>query len=435
MVHESDRPAASRCSQIRALTWPPFCRGDSEALRRKKLGVRGFNGVLIGIVGLLLLVIGGELAARHLWLKLAVAGLGSTAYLVWALSGIAPVIKQVLEPMDAAGLAQWPAPAWPGTLLFFSVELLLATGIIVTALPINPGGVLRILLFPILAHSVLFLRWPGIAAMAALCAALYLGAFTWHAAGGGPIGFLVESTFTIVCMHMVVSTQKGRAEIERMASELADANRHLGAYAAQAEELAAARERNRLAREIHDTLGHYLTVVRVQLEAALAVHERGPDLAMDAVRKAQALVGEGLREIRNSIAALRASPLERRTLCEALLALVAESETGGLAVKMEVQGAERELSAAASLTLYRAAQEGLTNVRKHAAGARPRLLLAFGSTDTVSLTVSDDGPGSETTNGGFGLLGLRERAGLLGGKFSTETAPGSGFTLAIELPE
>ena len=221
----------------------------------------------------------------------------------------------------------------------------------------------------------------------------------------------------------------------QMASELADANRHLGAYAAQAEELAAARERNRLAREIHDTLGHYLTVVRVQLEAALAVHERGPDLAMDAVRKAQALVGEGLREIRNSIAALRAAPLERRTLCEALLALVAESETGGLAVKMEVQGAERELSAAASLTLYRAAQEGLTNVRKHAAGARPRLLLAFGSTDTVSLTVSDDGPGSETTNGGFGLLGLRERAALLGGKFSTRTAPGSGFTLTIELPE
>ena len=106
-------------------------------------------------------------------------------------------------------------------------------------------------------------------------------------------------------------------------------------------------------------MGHYLTVVRVQLEAALAVHERGPDLAMDAVRKAQALVGEGLREIRNSIAALRAAPLERRTLCEALLALVAESEAGGLAVRMEVQGTERELSAAAGLTLYRAAQEGL----------------------------------------------------------------------------
>jgi signal transduction histidine kinase len=176
----------------------------------------------------------------------------------------------------------------PGTLVFLCVELLLAVGIIVAALPVNRGGVLRVLLFPILAHSVLFLRWPGIAAMAALCGAIYLEAFGWRAGGGGPIGFLIESTFTIVCMHMVVSTQKGRAGVERMASELADANRHLGAYAAQAEELAAARERNRVAREIHDSLGHYLTVVRVQLEAALAVHDREPQTAMSAVRKAQA---------------------------------------------------------------------------------------------------------------------------------------------------
>jgi signal transduction histidine kinase len=190
-----------------------------------------------------------------------------------------------------------------------------------------------------------------------------------------------------------------------------------------------------MAREIHDSLGHYLTVVQVQLEAALAVHDREPERAMDAVRKAQSLVGEGLREIRNSIAALRAAPLERRTLCEALLALVTESESSGLTVKMEVQGIERELSAASGLTLYRAAQEGLTNVRKHAPGARPRLLLAFHSADWVSLTVSDDGPGCETPEGGFGLLGLRERAALLGGSFSTKTAPGQGFTLTIELPE
>lgn len=426
--------AISRRPKVRALIWPSLCPDDTEAMRRKKLGVRGLNGVLIGIVVVLVLVIGGALAERQLWLKLVVVGLGSAAYLTWALLGIAPVMEQVLRPVDAAEMPQWPARAWPGTLLFLSVELLLACGIMVTALPVNPGGVLRILLFPVLAHSVIFLRWPGIATMAVLCAAIYLGAFNGLAADRA-IGFLIESTFTIVCMHMVVSTQKGRAQIERMASELAVANRHLGAYAAQAEELAAARERNRLAREIHDSLGHYLTVVRVQLEAALAVHERGPELALDAVRKAQALAGEGLREIRNSIATLRAAPLERRTLCEALLALVAESEAGGLSVKMEVQGTERELSAAAGLTLYRAAQEGLTNVRKHAAGARPRLLLTFGSNDTVSLMVSDDGPGAESTNGGFGLLGLRERAALLGGSFSTRTAPGSGFTLTIELPE
>ena len=433
MFQESHRRSVTPRPQGRVLIWPRLCPDDSEAMRRKKIGVRGLNGVLVGIVFVLVLVIGLDLVGRQSWSKLVAVGLGSAAYLVWALLGIAPVMEQVLRPADAAGISQWPARAWPGTLIFLSVELLFATGIMAAALPVNSGGVLRILLFPILAHSVIFLRWPGIATMAATCGGIYLWAFPWR--GGWPIGFLIESTFTIVCMHMVVSTLKGRAEVERMASELGDANRHLGAYAAQAEELAAARERNRIAREIHDSLGHYLTVVQVQLEASVAVHDREPDRAMDAVRKAQALVGEGLREIRNSIAALRAAPLERRTLCEALLALVAESEAGGLTVKMEVQGVERELSAAAGLTLYRAAQEGLTNVRKHASGACARLLLAFQTADSVSLIVSDDGPGSETTSGGFGLLGLRERAALLGGSFSTRTAPGSGFTLTIKLPE
>ncbi|MES2571757.1 MAG: histidine kinase, partial [Verrucomicrobiota bacterium] len=400
-------------NQLWSLTWPALRADDSEALRRKKVGVRGLNGVLIGMVMLLLLVVARELVARGLWPKLIVVGIGAVGYLGWALLGIAPVMGQVLRPVDTARSPQWPARAWPGTFVFLAIELLIAAGIIVAALPINPAGVLRILLLPVLAHAVIFLRWPGITAMAAVCAGIYLTTLTRPMSGGGPVGFLIEGTFTIVCMHMVVSTQKGRAEIERMAAELAAANRHLGAYAAQAEDLAAARERNRMAREIHDSLGHYLTVVRVQLEAALALHERGPGLALDAVRKAQALVGEGLREIRTSIAALRAAPLESRTLCEALLALVSENEAAGLMVKMEVQGSERELSAAAGLTLYRAAQEGLTNVRKHAAGAGARLLIDFQPVETVSLTVSDEGPGAGVSSGGFGLLGLRERAALL----------------------
>ncbi len=435
MPQETHHRAQPRWRQLWSLIWPSLRTDDSEALRRKKVGVRGLNGVLIGMVTLLLLVVGGELAGREQWLKLVLLSIGAVTYLVWALLGIGPVMEQVLRPLDTTRVPQWPARAWPGTLIFLAVELLIATGIILAALPVNPAGVLRIVLLPVLAHAVIFLRWPGIMAISALCGGIYLAILMRPFAGGGPIGFLIESTFTIVCMHMVVSAQKGHAEIERMAAELAAANRHLGAYAAQAEELAAARERNRLAREIHDSLGHYLTVVRVQLEAALAVHERGQGLALDAVRKAQALVGEGLREIRTSIAALRAAPLESRTLCEALLALVSENEAAGLTVKMEVQGTERKLSAAAGLTLYRAAQEGLTNVRKHAAGAAARLLIDFRGEEAVSLTVSDDGLGAESSSGGFGLLGLRERAALLGGSFSIRTAPGRGFTLTLELPE
>lgn len=433
MTRETDSP--SRWTQFWALTWPTLRPEDSDTLRRNKLGVRGLVGVLVAMVFLLVLVLTRELAARALWPSLLLVDVGAFAYLAWALLGITPATKLVLRSGDASQDPRWPARAWPGTVVFFAVELLISVGIILAALPVNPAGALRIVLLPILAHAVIFLRWPGIALTASLCIGVYLTTLAQPVAGGGLLGFLIEGTFTIVCMHMVVSTQKGRAEIERMAAELEAANRHLGAYAAQAEELAAARERNRMAREIHDSLGHYLTVVRVQLEAALAVHDRGGGLPLDAVKNAHALVGEGLREIRNSITALRASPMERRTLCEALLALVNENETAGLTVKMEVNGTERELSAAAGLTLYRAAQEGLTNVRKHAAGSAARLLLDFRADETVSLGVSDKGPGSTSTNGGFGLLGLRERAALLGGKFSTRSDPGQGFSLVIELPE
>jgi signal transduction histidine kinase len=435
MPPNADRNASARLRQLWSLTWPALRTEDSETLRRNKLGVRGLNGVLIGMVSVLLLVLTNEFVRRELWLQLAIVTVGVVAYLTWGLLGVVPFTDLVLRPGDARRISQWPTRAWPGTWQFFAVELTLATCVILAALPVNPSGILRIVLLPVLAHSAIFLRWRGIAVTVSLCAAIYLYALARPETGGGPVGFLIEGTFTVVCMNLVVSTLKSRMEMERMAAELAAANRHLGAYATQAEELAAARERNRLAREIHDSVGHYLTVVRVQLEAALAMHHRGSGLALDAVQKAQSLAGEGLQEIRNSIAALRAAPLESRTLCEALLALVAECESAGLSVNIDVQGTERELTAGAGLTLYRAAQEGLTNVRKHAAGAGARLLIDFRPPEAVRLTVSDNGPGAESTDRGFGLLGLRERAALLGGTFSTQTSPGGGFSLTLELPE
>jgi CheY-like chemotaxis protein len=277
--------------------------------------------------------------------------------------------------------------------------LAIATGIIISSLPVNPAGALRIVLLPILAHAAIFLRWRGIVSIACLCAAVYVLTIARPDAGGGPVGFLIEGTFTVVCMSLVVSTLKGRKEIERMADKLASANRHLGAYAAQAEELAAARERNRLAREIHDSVGPLLDrrcACNSKPRSRCTIADPGSP-SMRCKRPSRWRV-EGLREIRSSIAALRAAPLESRTLCEALLALVAECESAGLSVKIDVQGTERELTAGAGLTLYRAAQEGLTNVRKHAAGAGARLLIDFRPVDAVKLTVSDDGPGTDSIN-------------------------------------
>jgi signal transduction histidine kinase len=262
----------------------------------------------------------------------------------------------------------------------------------------------------------------------------------WHGWTMAPTALLEFSfavLFTLVFTQLAVGSERARGEMQRLAGELGDANRKLRAYAVQVEELAATRERNRLARDIHDSLGHYLTVVNVQLEAARALRERDPARARDALDKAQALTQEGLQEIRCSVAALRASPLDDKPLADALRQVVEESRASGLAAEMQVLGEPRALTPQAALTLYRTGQEGLTNVRKHAGASRAWLVLDFQAAAKVRLSVNDDGAGAMEDDGataGFGLLGLRERAQLLGGEVRVQTAPRAGFTLEVEVP-
>lgn len=224
-----------------------------------------------------------------------------------------------------------------------------------------------------------------------------------------------------------VREREGRAELDEV-------NRQLRQYAAQVEELATVKERNRLAREIHDGLGHYLTAINVQIEAARAVMDGDRPRALDALHKAQTLTQEGLAEVRRSVAALRASPTESRPLPEAVAVLVEECRAAGIATELVVNGEARPLPPQAELTLYRAAQEGLTNVRKHAHVSSASVRLDYRGDGSVRLTVQDDGVGSDEASGGFGLLGVRERVQLLGGKVDIRTAPGQGFTLEVEVP-
>jgi signal transduction histidine kinase len=177
--------------------------------------------------------------------------------------------------------------------------------------------------------------------------------------------------------------------------------------------------------------------VNVQLEAARALSDRQPEAAWEAVAKAQTLTREGLGEIRRSVAALRTSPLDNQTLAGALRLLAEDSRAGGLDVVLRVLGSERPLTPPAALTLYRAGQEGLTNVRKHAQAGSAELELDFQRPNLVCLCVRDQGAGAAAdpgTSGGFGLLGLRERAQLLGGAVRVQSAPGAGFTLKVEVP-
>jgi signal transduction histidine kinase len=248
---------------------------------------------------------------------------------------------------------------------------------------------------------------------------------------------IVALAYGVGVIFVVVFTRIAASEREARAS-LSEANRQLREHAAQVEELAVTKERNRLAREIHDSLGHYLTVVNVQIGAAQAMFSQDSKRALDHLSKAQTLTQEGLAEVRRSVAALRASPTESRPLAEAVGELVDQWNATGLKTTLTVLGTLRQLTPQADLTLYRAAQEALTNVSKHASANRVDLILNYVNPESVLLAVQDNGvggAGADELNTGFGLLGVRERVQLLGGEVRIHTGRNDGFKLEVELPE
>ena len=246
--------------------------------------------------------------------------------------------------------------------------------------------------------------------------------------------YLLAFAFVFLYSLAAVREREARTEVERLAAELRAANQRLREYAAQAEELATAQERNRLAREIHDGLGHYMTGIHMQIQAGRAVLDLDREAALDALDKAQALAQEGLTEVRRSVSALRASPLDAQSLPQAIEALANECRTAGIKTRFTVRGEACDLSPQAEMALYRVAQEGLTNVRRHAQAAHAEVTLDYRDAGQVQLAVRDDGVGAEAPGGGYGLVGVRERVHLLGGQIEVETKPGEGFCLRVRVP-
>lgn len=207
----------------------------------------------------------------------------------------------------------------------------------------------------------------------------------------------------------------------------------------QVQELTLAEERNRMAREIHDGLGHYLTATAMQIQAAKALLESSgggepSPAAVGALGKAESLLQEALSDVRRSVAALRTAPADARPLPETLAEVVDDfCAMAALDVQLTTVGAPRPLSSVIDFTLYRALQEALTNVGKHAQATHVAVVLRYDS-GGVHLEVRDNGRGRGDATGGFGLLGLRERVHLLGGTVVTRSVPGQGFCLEVEIP-
>lgn len=203
-------------------------------------------------------------------------------------------------------------------------------------------------------------------------------------------------------------------------------------------EMGALEERNRLAREIHDTLAQGLAAITMQLETADALLEQPmAQRAQVAVQQALKLSRANLEEARRSVLDLRAAPLEGRTLCEALVALLKDfAARTKVQTRFEGAGTHRPLPARVEVMLYRIAQEALTNVVRHADARHVTLQLTM-TPDQVAMDIEDDGVGfdpAQPTPDRFGLMGLSERARLGGGSFEVKSSPGAGTRLEVRLP-
>ncbi|MEV6305826.1 sensor histidine kinase [Actinoplanes sp. NPDC051861] len=231
----------------------------------------------------------------------------------------------------------------------------------------------------------------------------------------------IGMVLAVAAAAIAAEQRRSRMRAERLVTDLRLAQR-------QVAELSAASERNRLARDIHDSVGHHLTAVSVQLAKAEAFRERDAAAADQAVADARSAAGRALQEVRESVGSLRAEPF---SLAVALESLARNLDDPGFRVTLEIDAGVPEHDRVA---LYRVAQEALTNARRHAGADRVSVVLRCAD-GTVVLEVADNGRGFAVESAdGNGLSGMRERLAALGGSVRVESAPGAGTRVVARLP-
>ena len=302
------------------------------------------------------------------------------------------------------------------------------------------SGFNAILLLPLAGHGVMLMSrgWLDLTNLGILFAyaiSVFVSKGGWQALWTEMPIFLAGQVFIVIFTQMAVDEKRASSEGERLAERLEEANQRLRNYALQIEELAISKERNRLAREIHDGLGHYLTSINMQIRASQAIRETDPEHADQALEKARVLTQQALTDVRSSVSALRADPAESMPLEEMIAETIKNCEVAGVDAVFKTLGVPRPVSPQAHLTLFRAAQEGVNNICKHAQANQAWITLDYCDEDHILLTVQDNGKGSTNTDGGFGLMGLRERVHLLNGELKISSADGQGLSLEIKVPE
>ncbi len=316
--------------------------------------------------------------------------------------------------------------------IYFTIQCVICT-VLLWFSPVR--GFFGIIVLPLVSQAIIDLRLRNAMLVSVYLYALNIAIWAvpngWQGAWEAFISYATAFVFTVVFTLITRQAVVSRRREEKLRRELEVANEQLRLHAAQAEELATTRERNRVAREIHDGVGHYLTVVKTQLDAAAALIPSQPDRGRAAVAKAAKLTAEALDDVRRSVGALR-TDAARPPLPDVLRELAGHGEP---VPTLAIEGTPRPLAPGVEHALYRAAQEGLTNIRKHARATQSLVRLDFRAPARIVLELSDNGVGAPAADGpGFGLRGLRERIEVIGGTVDAANRLEGGFALRVEVP-
>jgi signal transduction histidine kinase len=245
--------------------------------------------------------------------------------------------------------------------------------------------------------------------------------------------FTLTSIFALMLINALISERQSRAQLENTLQELAETYGQLRQYAARIEDQAILQERNRIAREIHDGLGHTLAAQTIQINNALLFWQSDADRSLTFLKQAKQLGAEAFVEVRKSVSMLR-NPIQGQSLEVALNKLLSDFQH---TTKIEINAS---LSATTALpmdvntTLFRIVQESLTNISKHSQATKVTIKLQ--QTEMIYLSIEDNGQGfnAQQNTTGFGLQGMRERAVALGGHMTIRSQPGQGCAISVILP-
>jgi signal transduction histidine kinase len=246
---------------------------------------------------------------------------------------------------------------------------------------------------------------------------------------------LVRVENQLALRQLQVQLQQRNHQLEAVEADLRRALEQEQALNQRIEELATLEERNRIARDIHDSLGHALVALNIQMEMALALWQQDPERAFTTLVEAKQLGSDALQATRQSISDIRADPLQGQLLEEAIVTLTQDFQrTTGVQPTCEIDLAQ-PLPHSVSTAVYRLVQEGLTNICKHANATAVTIQLQLIEAGLV-ITLQDNGEGfrADASVSGFGLQGMRERLQSLGGTLDITSEPGAGCRLTALLP-